>query len=239
MPEFGAPRKGLWRLSPLIHRRACQCIWPRRVIVGSDHKALTGCLPERRCSFILMSELNSCESPWSHAQTQRFCEMSHNIRSLDCDTLVRKYTRLSPAVRCFQMSCLAFASYPLGILLIIAITMALEVVFFAISKATMPFPSQVVLDFHVTRSIVVDGLSHPQNFFEALLLCKRAVCGTFVTVSLISLRFSVLAYGAILILWIRFFYVFADLIPTHFHEWQLSGGRGFWGEAQQVQEKRI
>jgi hypothetical protein len=101
------------------------------------------------------------------------------------------------------------------ILLGIALSMGIELAFFAISKATMPSPSQHVLDFQMTRNIVAEGLSAkhryswvPGTFFESLSLCTKAVCCIFVTVSFISLRFNVIAYGVISFLWTSFFYNF-------------------------------
>ena len=58
----------------------------------------------------------------------------------------------------------------------------------------------------------------------ALTLWTWTLLGLFVTISFVSLRLNLFAYGALLLLWADFLvYMLTSRIPTHFREWRDSG----------------
>jgi hypothetical protein len=131
--------------------------------------------------------------------------MSGNIRSLNFDTLVERYVRLSPAVRYCQFICLAFGMIPLLLLFVVAFGTVIKLIDIAFAL----FDPSLTLGFDVTHYLI-DGLNDrhqfgwllPRTLLDALSLGTRAFLGLFVAICFVSLRLNLFAYGAILFLWI-------------------------------------
>jgi hypothetical protein len=151
--------------------------------------------------------------------------MPDTMHSLDFDSLVEKYVRLSPAIRYYELRCLVLAFIPLLVLVITILLGAMELIAF-----TMFISS--ALDFHVTIRGLNDVLSKhslgrliPGSVLEATFLCFMAVLQVYATISFISLKFTVLAYLAICFLLVQGIVWFGENIWFHFHTWQLLAAK--------------
>jgi hypothetical protein len=149
--------------------------------------------------------------------------MSGDVRSLDIDTLVGQYVRLSPAVRYYQFLCLAFGILPLLLFITIAAGVGVKLLA-AVSGWDFDIAQYLISGITDKHQF---GWLIPRTAADALSLSARALFTLFVAISFVSLRFNLLAYGAILLLWTDWLLgMLADRVPTHLRQ-VLATGESF------------
>jgi hypothetical protein len=164
--------------------------------------------------------------------------MPDTIRPLDFDALVEKHVRLSPAIRFYQLKCLVLGFVPLLIVAFVAIMAAIELLVFAIWNVKGLFtPSPFwQLDFHLTRDQITDllfdkhnlGWLIPGTIPQAMVLGAVSLLHVYATVSFISLRLTVAAYGAIGLLWAQSIGWLGERTWSHLQGWQLAPTGSGW-----------
>ena len=153
--------------------------------------------------------------------------MSGNVRPLDVDTLVEQYVRLSPAIRYYQFFCLAFGVIPFALLFVIAFGAGVKL----LDVAQALLDPSFVPNFDLAESLKAGltdkhqfGRLVPRTLFEALTLWVWTLLVLLVTISFVSLRLNLFAYGALLLLWAEWLvHMLTSRLPTHFREWRASG----------------
>jgi hypothetical protein len=149
------------------------------------------------------------------------------VQPLDIDTLVKQYVRLSPAIRYYQFFCLAFGIIPLLLLFVTAFGATAKLLDLAFTALDPSFAWNIDFVEYLTTGLTDRhqfGWLVPRTLPEALILWTRTLLGLFVTVSFVSLRLNLLAYGALLLLWADWLgYMLTSRIPTHLRELRASG----------------